>query len=564
MDYPSRIGYGAGLYVILSYNQSSDFLTSPDGITWTSRNMAHGFGLSADLWQHIIWNGTKFCAMGQNGDYSATSSDGITWSVVATGFSSFVSAYNGNNLAWGNGRFVVGLRGFVLFSTNGIAWSVSTTSCNVLSMVFQDGYFYASSIAGYPYPVIRSDDGDTWIDLGPTYQSNFVLAKNASGLLACVNNFTGGGFYGICDPWILFMDLDGKIISKVRQIEDYALRAYRPIYRMDGNDLLMIGGERLLTYTCIQSDMVEIQPIADVEYWSCMTHANGLFLAIGDNPSYNEPHSAYSVNGVDWTEGGRLPFGHNYYYQLAYGNGRWVTPSWDGSNSVAVSLDNGLTWAAHALPASADAILIAFNGTMFCILSYNDTKSFTSADGITWVAHTITARDWQWMAAKGGVFYALEYPGAVYSSPDGITWTACPLVVTAGENLYTLETDGSVVVVFGTYSSYASIDGVTWVRTLYEAGVDAPQPSNLYAGVATYDGSRFLAFDNLNASLLSSVAGGNWDIGAGARHSFYIGGVASNSKRNVIVSGEDSTIAYGSPLGDFWQGFVNSEEVANV
>ena len=47
-------------------------MTSPDGITWTSRTSA-----SDSSWVGIAWNGTVFVAIGS--DAMMTSPDGITW-----------------------------------------------------------------------------------------------------------------------------------------------------------------------------------------------------------------------------------------------------------------------------------------------------------------------------------------------------------------------------------------------------------------------------------------------------------------------------------------------------
>lgn len=55
-------------------------MTSTDGVTWTSRNT----GLPSAYWSLITWNGSIFVAVSSTTGQSATSPDGITWTLAGT------------------------------------------------------------------------------------------------------------------------------------------------------------------------------------------------------------------------------------------------------------------------------------------------------------------------------------------------------------------------------------------------------------------------------------------------------------------------------------------------
>jgi hypothetical protein len=72
---------GAGMWVALSEDMSGNILitSTNNGSTWTSRvgpGNSHG-------WQDVLWTGTKFVAISNDG-YVSTSLDGITWTAAVS------------------------------------------------------------------------------------------------------------------------------------------------------------------------------------------------------------------------------------------------------------------------------------------------------------------------------------------------------------------------------------------------------------------------------------------------------------------------------------------------
>lgn len=169
---PRAFAYGAGLYVVLGV--STSFVTSPDGIVWTTRTLP-----VSSSYEKVIFANGLFVAVG-SGAVVITSPDGITWtqrSITAT--NPFL-----RGVAYGNGVYVVAAyAGKVQTSPDGITWTErSTTGGNNLYAIAFDGEtFCASGAAGF---TTKSTDGITWAAVtGPnvdtfevTYSEVWVFA----------------------------------------------------------------------------------------------------------------------------------------------------------------------------------------------------------------------------------------------------------------------------------------------------------------------------------------------------------------------------------------------------
>jgi predicted RecA/RadA family phage recombinase len=103
----SSVTYGNGLFVAVACGVSasvcdtssgSRIMTSPDGITWTSRTSQ-----TTNSWQSVVYGNGLFVAVANSGsgDRVMTSPDGVNWTIGA-------SAANNNwyGVTYGNGRFV--------------------------------------------------------------------------------------------------------------------------------------------------------------------------------------------------------------------------------------------------------------------------------------------------------------------------------------------------------------------------------------------------------------------------------------------------------------------------
>jgi hypothetical protein len=143
------IAYGNGLFVAVGYNGT--VLTSPDGITWTSRTSGITGGLTG-----VAFGNGMFVAVGFGGSLT-TSPDGITWTLR-------ISSDSGNAYYtdYANGLFIrLRSLGYILTSPDGVTWTSRTsgTSRNLLQTAYGSGLFVIVGEAG---TVLTSPDGITW------------------------------------------------------------------------------------------------------------------------------------------------------------------------------------------------------------------------------------------------------------------------------------------------------------------------------------------------------------------------------------------------------------------
>ena len=135
------------LFVAVSRDGTNRVMTSPDGITWTSRTIPSGSYYTID------WNSVLFCAVGDNA--VATSPDGITWtSRTITG--------NYRAMVWSGSQFVAVGTNAAATSPDGITWTSRTIPAGTYrSVVWTGTYFVTVGSSKSAY----SADGITWISV---------------------------------------------------------------------------------------------------------------------------------------------------------------------------------------------------------------------------------------------------------------------------------------------------------------------------------------------------------------------------------------------------------------
>ena len=126
-QYLSKVAFGSGLFVALA-DYNTNFITSPDGVTWTEQNPGPG-GLSI-AFSNLVYNGTNFVAMANDGGI-LLSSNGITWTSPTTpplwsGTSQvYALASNGSTVAAQNNA-TSSPSNVVGYSATGDSWTMAT------------------------------------------------------------------------------------------------------------------------------------------------------------------------------------------------------------------------------------------------------------------------------------------------------------------------------------------------------------------------------------------------------------------------------------------------------
>ena len=139
-------------------------MTSADGITWTAQDMSTlPFAQPWDL-KGVVWTGTQFVAVGGGdglfpGEVLATSPDGVTWTArnyLAVSHAALAG------IAWsGTLLLAVGGNGEILTSPDGVTWTgqASGSSSNLLGVTWSGTQFVVLGESG---TILTSPDGTTW------------------------------------------------------------------------------------------------------------------------------------------------------------------------------------------------------------------------------------------------------------------------------------------------------------------------------------------------------------------------------------------------------------------
>ena len=188
----NSIAYGAGLFVVVG--DSGFIATSPDAITWTTRTSAHG----SNPIKQVIYAGGKFVAVGGSATTNSiqTSPDGITWT-ARTGVQNISSNYASVAYDSTNAQYVMTTgyaangtapSGGIQTSPDGITWTARTgshgsgPSCTAAKPGFM---LCADSNSTHTY---STDGGVTW----STLSQSLGLGTSRNRL-----RVIGGTFYAI-------------------------------------------------------------------------------------------------------------------------------------------------------------------------------------------------------------------------------------------------------------------------------------------------------------------------------------------------------------------------------
>lgn len=157
--YNTKLEWGNGLWVLVG--GQSTYLTSPDGVTWTSRTLP-GSNTSA---MAISYANGKWWLAGGTALTLYWSTDGISWTSVTPSFNGF-SATAGR-VAYGNGVYVCvptsSSSGYVSYSADGTTWSAAGGLVNFAAnsnVVFSGSSFVAGSSGNSTLFV--STNGSSW------------------------------------------------------------------------------------------------------------------------------------------------------------------------------------------------------------------------------------------------------------------------------------------------------------------------------------------------------------------------------------------------------------------
>lgn len=556
------IVYANGGFIVL---RGSSCLTSSDGRTWVSRPIGTNLNLRG-----LAFGGGRFVAVGALGG-SATSTDGISWSV-----SSVAGVPAINDVTFGGGRFVaVGAEGFNAFTADGQTWTTGAALAEeLIQVVYYGEQFVALSAKG---TVFRSDNGQAWIANGLKLPvaARYLAAGNgrlvAAGGDGATYVSTDGSQWRVSSPMLSGLGFSGVFFDGTRFV---LLGGALAFYSADGivwtpvtgpgaGDSVSIGaagGGRMVVVgnggrVMLSENGTTWTNVVSGIGGGQISHVGGRFFAAGG--------ALTSLNGLTW-QATNAPM---TFTVIVYGNGRFVGLGGGGSR-VSFSED-GVNWAEETTVSTTTLRGLTFGNGRFVAVG-GEAALYSSTDGVVWSAGTVdvggnSSIQYQGVAFGAGLFLALGQ-GNVDVSSDGQSWTR--RYVSTIDALTEVEFVDGRFFVRGVSGNVSSVDGLSFVPasnlSLSTAGVGTVRGLGLFmrASSGVSYSSDGLTYASLVSFSTSNAAFGNGTFVV-ASDRFYrsapilgMGRIADQSFRVSGVTGQSATLSVtvgdGASAGYQW------------
>ena len=349
-----------------------------------------------------------------------------------------------------NGRFFIGgLRGTILTSTDGLAWTLRPIPAanNVFSFHYHNNLFIALASLG---AVFTSPDAVTWTPRN----SGVVVRDTGSGLQDMVLG-------------------DGRLVA------------------------VGLGG---LTSTSTDGLTWTPGSAGTTEDLTGVAHAFGRFHAV----SSESGRIFSSTDGVNWTS---LITPTSGMRRIAFGAGRLVAVGTSGGTLVST---DGTTWTPGIISSSAIALGINYLNGQFVAVGTSG-SIYTSADGLAWITRNSggNSSNLQNATYGNGRYVIVGQSGttgrALLTSTDGITWSETIAGVGAvGTTLRGLTAgNGSLIAVGNSGTILQSANGTTWT----------PRSSNTSVQLndVGFGAGRFVAV-GASGAIATSTDGASWSV----------------------------------------------------
>lgn len=411
--------------------ETTSVAVSNDGISWTTYSSSH-----SSNWNHIIYNGTLFCAIsssGGNAIKTMTSTNGTVWEPGNTSMN--FALYS---VAYGSGVFVANGNSYFARSINGKDWT-NISDANFVEggrVVYGDSYFlYVVSSSSINYSNAKSTNGQSWT----FYSSNIGLNESLTCLkyensvfIGCSKN--NGVCYSLNGETVDYQCVRGTI-TNLAYGDSFAIGvsttgdAYKSKYMyqqatvvygtgISFPDIVIRGDVKIKGDFNGGATQVPFRQVYNGDHtfsdiaWN--TDLN-IFCTI----TYTAPYSAYtSKDGTIWLRSINYN-GTGPGVCMTYGGGKFVVFT---TNECLYSTD-GLTWNVAATVPTMDVVGVTYgNSTFVAVTGSGAQRSMTSSDGNTWTLTNLTnAYNWNGVNLCRSYFIAYGN-GAVARSSDGINW----------------------------------------------------------------------------------------------------------------------------------------------
>ena len=213
-----------------------------------------------------------------------------------------------------------------------------------------------------------------------------------------------------------------------------------------------------------------------------------------------------------WEKGSKLSSTNRIWYDVCFGKGIFVASSTNYSKTAYSS--DGITWTeSNEIPSSNRVAGICFGKDRFIALCYNTNKAVYSTDGITWVLTEDLPMANSFYICYGNDRFMVVFDGsnkAAYST-DGITWVLTEDLPINGKWRVCYGNDRFMAVCYDSNKAAYSTNGITWVPT-------EDLPINGRWDVICYGNGRFMTMIQNAYTVAYSTDGAKWDLASELPH----------------------------------------------
>ncbi|HEY0548035.1 MAG TPA: immunoglobulin domain-containing protein [Verrucomicrobiae bacterium] len=474
----SRVTFGNGLFAALAESDEVVIFTSPDGVSWTARDLPLGYAGSLDF-----VNG-EFLMTGQSLNTPlllARSSDCLTWRIEPmAGPAGFPVS-----IAHGNGFYVVITANELFFSQDSHVWTRRSIPSHFNRLTFANGLFLVSSRLG---EIWTSSDARHWSARNPGIYWANAGSGDVNSLAYGLGQFTAVG-----DDGVIVRSLDATTWQLLNSTTSKNLRDVV----FDGTKFIACGlygalltSQNGITWTDRRGgktkDLYGIiytnhQFVAVGYEGTILTSPDGAGWTTRNSPNSRDLHAVTygggqyvavgrtgtvltSSNAVNWTS--RATPTTNYLQRAVWGNGRFVAV---GENATILSSTNAINWQLHPvnLPAGTQMEGVAYGKGVFVIVGgYFNASAHSimlvSSNGMNWsnVSYDL-GKIVRGVTFAFNNFLAVGNDGAVIFSGNGLVWSF-PSAVPPFKNLRHATGAAGRVVAIGNDGTILSYNLYNW------------------------------------------------------------------------------------------------------